>query len=123
MKEVSLKKSAAERKAAEPTNGEYHDPETDGVAIHLEHHHLEKMGLGGELKSGDKFHMRGHGHVESSESRSGNDGERHSARLRMTHAGIEHEAAKDGREDKEGLRKELDSAFESAKTKSEHAVK
>lgn len=125
MKEVSLKKSASERKADKEMQGANIGmpyEEDGGVTLHLEHHHLEKMGLGDSLKSGDKFHMKGHGHVESSESRSGKDGERHSARLRLTHAGVEQDPRHmgDGRvADKAELRGELDKAYENAEKRSE----
>lgn len=126
MKLVSLKKSAGERKADEKdgmVSGPYGGD--DGVTVHLEPHHLEKLGLGGKLKSGHKFKIEGRGHVEESESRSGKEGERHSARLRITHAGVEHKDAdgdNDGDMDERGAEKskrnaDIAKAYEASESK------
>lgn len=126
MKLVSLKKSASERKAGEKDGmiaGPYGGD--DGVTLQLEPHHLEKLGLGGKLKSGHKFKIEGRGHVEESESRSGKEGERHSARLRLTHAGVEHKEAPDGNDgdegskpnEREGRRADIEKAYEAGEGK------
>jgi hypothetical protein len=79
------------------------------------------MGLAGKLAPGDKFHMQGHGHVDRAEMMPSKDGERHSARLRLTHAGVEQNPQRmgdDRTEDKKQLRGEIDKAFDADKKKS-----
>lgn len=125
VKVVALKKTAADRKADEEANGYPGDdqsPDNEGISIRLEHHHLKKMGIDGAMKSGHTFRIEGHGHVEESESRSGKGGERHSARLRLTHAGVEHEGDED--EGRAGLKEDVNKAFEgSEKSRAERAGK
>lgn len=120
MKVVALKRSASDRKAEEDGGGFVSPDDDGGISIHLSHHHLKKMGLDGELKSGHKVKLRGHGHVEESESRSGKDGERYSARLRLTHAGTDGGQDADGDIDsKSAGKKALRSDIEKAYTESE----
>src|ERR1041385_402589 len=95
-KMASLKKSASDRKADK--DGPYiaAPGEDEGIAIHLDHYHLKNLGAGDQLKSGHKVTITARGHVENSESHSGKDGERHSARLRLTHMSLDHEPADRG---------------------------
>src|SRR5579859_8206871 len=93
VKMVSLKKSAADKAAEKKAMGEptiISRPDEDvGVTVRLDHHHLTKMGVHGDLKSGDDVEFHGKGKVERSETRSTPDGDRHSATVRLHRAGIE----------------------------------
>ena len=96
VKMVSLKKTAADRRAEKDAMGETavsapSDYDKEGPTVHLEHHHLKNMGVGGALKSGDKVTLHAVGHVESSSSSSENGEERHIAMVRLHRGGIEHE--------------------------------
>jgi hypothetical protein len=108
----NLRRTATDVKAEKSALGKdsehaYVPPEDDGARFELEHHHLTKMGIGGDLKSGDALHFHGHGTVEKSESRSSPEGERHSATIRFHHGAVEHEAG-DEAEGRKGLRNELE---------------
>lgn len=116
---VSLKrpKDDDDKPAASP---EYVNPDDEGVAVHLDHHHLMKLKgddgepIAGRMKSGHKVSFSGSGVVERSESRSGNDGERHSATIRLHHGSLEHEA--DGGDERGELRSELMRVHEKSET-------
>lgn len=86
MKMYPLKRSKADREAEQDRWNQTMDM-PDGITVHLDHHHLDKMGLGGSLNAGDEVHFRGRGKVESAQSMSDGAGERHTARLVLTHAG------------------------------------
>ena len=112
VKMVSLKKTAADRRAEKDAMGETavsapSDYDKEGPTVHLEHHHLKNMGVGGGLKSGDKVTLHAVGHVENSSTRSENGEERHSAMVRLHRGGIEHEAA-----ERDGERKDLRNEIE-----------
>jgi hypothetical protein len=117
VKVVSLRKTAAdkaaEKKAMGTSIGAYEGPDNDGVSVHLDHDHLTKMGHYGNLKSGDKVEVMARGHVESSESRSGKDGEKHSARIRLTHMGVDHK----GTDDRDDMRRDVESSYDSSEKK------
>jgi hypothetical protein len=120
MKVVALKRSASDRKAEEEGGGFVSPDDDGGISIHLSHHHLKKMGLDGDLKSGHKVKLRGHGHVESSESRSEKGGERYSARLRLTHAGADGHGepdADDKKTEREGRRSDIEKAYTESEKK------
>jgi len=95
----NLRRTAADVKAEKKAAGgskdnevtAYIPPEDDGARFELNHHHLTKMGLNGDLKSGDRLHFHGDGTVERSESRSSPEGERHSATIRFHKGGVDHE--------------------------------
>lgn len=89
MKMVSLRAPKSDGDTQQPAMAE--SPENEGVAVHLDHHHLTKLGLGGSLKSGDDVEFNGRGKVERSETRTDKDGERHSATLRFHKGSVEHE--------------------------------
>lgn len=95
VKMVSLKKSSADRRAEKDAMGSPEvigvPAENEGVTVNLDHHHLMNMGVGGGMKSGHKVTFNGTGTVERSETRSGKDGDRHSATLRLDKGGMEHE--------------------------------
>lgn len=109
---VSLKKPNADKKdemAEAPRD--FINPDDDGVRVELDHHHLMKMKDGdgepiaGRLKSGHQVEFRGSGVVERSETRSGKDGDQHSATIRMHKGSLEHEP--DADEERAGLRNEI----------------
>jgi hypothetical protein len=119
---VSLKKSAADRRAEKDALGEpglATIPEEDeGVRVNLDHHHLMKMGVGGGMKSGHKVDFSGSGSVERSETRSTPQGERHSATIRLNRGGIEHEGDKaGGDEDRQSIKGDLEKSFAGVKDK------
>lgn len=92
----------------------YVPPEDDGARMEFEHHHLVKMGLGGDLKSGDTVHFHGHGTVERSETRSSPEGDKHSATIRFHHGAIEHEAEMTDAGERGKLRGDIESAHAKA---------
>lgn len=113
MKLHSMKKSSADRKADEeryaisPADSE--DGDRDGVSVQLDHHHLKKMGMdAGKMKHGDRVVLNGEGHVEHAEVQSGEHGDRHSARIRLSQAGMEHEGAGGAEKEKGDLRNEIE---------------
>lgn len=114
VKMVSLKKSAADRRAEKDAMGSSDvvsvPAENEGVTVNLDHHHLMNMGVGGGMKSGHKVAFNGTGTVERSETRSGKDGDRHSATLRLDKGGMEHEG--DKAEPRAELKGELRKAVE-----------
>lgn len=95
VKMVSLKKSSADRAADKEAMGSpalaTDSPDSQGISVNLEHHHLMKMGVGGGMKSGHKVEFGGTGTVERSETRSTPEGERHSATIRLNRGGLEHQ--------------------------------
>lgn len=110
-KMVRIEKTAADRNAEKDALGETGiasvEPGGDsGISLHLDHHHLMKMGVGGGMKSGQKVELSGRGTVERSETRSTPDGERHSATIHLTHAGADYEGSKD--DEKSDLRGEIE---------------
>lgn len=109
VKMVSLKKSAADKRAEKDALGTRDIPsvpaENEGISVNLDHHHLTKMGVGGGLKAGHKVELHGAGVVEHAESRNEGGEVRHSARLRLHKAGMDYEGSdEDKRED---LRQEI----------------
>jgi hypothetical protein len=95
----------------------YVPPEDEGARMEFEHHHLEKMGVHGDLKSGDTVHFNGHGTVERSESKSSTDGDRHSATIRFHHGGVDHEMKSGGGEERMALRSDIEKAHGKAEEK------
>lgn len=112
----NLRRTAADVKAEKAALGSknkdiepYVEPEDDGVRVDLQHHHLEKLGLGSALKSGDSLQLQAHGTVEKSETRSSPEGDRHSATIRLHHGNVDHEG--DEAEGKSGLKEDLKEAY------------
>jgi hypothetical protein len=105
---VGLKRPKSDDAGAPETMA---SPANDGVAIHLEHHHLMKMKdadgepIAGRLKSGHKVEFHGTGTVERSETQSTPEGDRHSATIRLHKGAVEHEASPD--EERDELRDEI----------------
>lgn len=95
----------------------YVPPEDEGARMEFEHHHLEKMGVHGNLKSGDTLHFRGHGTVERSETRSSPDGDRHSATVRFHRGGVDHEMKSGDGEERNALRSDLEKAHGASEEK------
>lgn len=63
--------------------------------LHLDHHHLEKMGFPAEHKPqpGDKYHLSGVVHVESVSEHASEAGEHsHHVSMKMTHMGMKRHA-------------------------------
>ena len=119
---VSLKRpkgDADKEKLSVPA--EYHNPGDDGPSMNLEHHHLMKMKDGdgepiaGRLKSGHQVEFHGTGVVERSETRSGKDGDQHSATIRMHKGSLEHEP--DADEERADLRNEITRNTEASEAK------
>lgn len=111
VKMVSLRKSAADKRAEKDSLGVPASPADDGgdLRVHLDHHHLTKLGVGGGLKSGHKVSFSGEGTVESSSTRSENGEDRHSATLRLNKGGVEHEGDMErDAEERAGLRNEIE---------------
>ena len=121
VKMVSLKKSAADKKAEKDAMGEpaLANPRDEdmGVTVHLDHHHLTKMGVNGDLSHGDPIEFHGKGHVERAETRSTPEGDRHSATLRIHRAGMEHEVKRGGDEEKRDVRGDLEKAYSGVEEK------
>lgn len=118
VKLVSLKKSAGDRAAEKDALGESGLVEPaageGNVSVNLEHHHLMKLKgsdgepMAGRMKSGDNVEFHGRGTVERSETRSTQDGERHSATLRLDKGAVEHDPAeRDGQEGRADLKEEI----------------
>lgn len=105
---VNLKRNKTEKKEGATVDAY---PGDDGVSVHLEHHHLTKLGVGGGLKSGDQVEFAGRGHVEHSSTTTDKDGERHSATIRLHKGALDHEAQeRDGEAERGELRGELERA-------------
>lgn len=118
----NLRRTAADVKAEKSALGKdsehaYVPPEDDGARFELEHHHLMKMGLGGKLKSGQEMEFRGKGTVERSETKSGPDGERHSATVRFHHGAADGEFKSGDGEERMALRSDLEKAHGKAEEK------
>jgi hypothetical protein len=122
VKMADIRRSPADVKAEKKALGKesemaYVPPEDDGARFELEHHHLTKMGVNGDLKSGDTLHFHGHGTVERSETSSTPDGEKHSATVRFHHGGVEHEMKSGDGEERMALRSDLEKAHGKAEEK------
>jgi|HubBroStandDraft_5_1064220.scaffolds.fasta_scaffold73739_4 hypothetical protein len=96
-KMVSLQKpKAAKSNRGAEVARPWSDPDNKGVRVELEHHHLMALKgkdgkpIAGRLKSGHEVVLHGRARVERSESRSTEDGERHSATLRIHHGAVDH---------------------------------
>ena len=114
-KMASMKKSAADRAAEKRAMGEtasgllQNSEDREGPAVHLEHHHLKNMGLT-DLKSGDKVHMEGEGHVEHSESRKETDGDHMRATVRFHKMGAELKSPRGDVDERGALKNDIEKA-------------
>ena len=111
--DVSAEKKAmgADRKGEAPT-AVYVPPEDEGARMEFEHHHLEKMGVGGSLRHGDNVEFRGKGIVEKATS-----GEQNSATIRFHHGGVDGEFKGGDGEERMALRSDLEKAHGKAEEK------
>lgn len=127
VKMVALKKSAADRKAEKDAMGEgmggtlQSSEDREGPTVHLDHHHLKNMKVGGALKSGHEVSLSARGHVERSETRSENGEDRHSATIRVTHMGMEHEGRDADGDERANLRNEIEKIHGASEEKREQA--
>lgn len=101
----SLAKTKADRDHEESARDEMMEEmqEPEGIEMHLDHHHMQKMGMKEPPASGSEVEFHGRGHVVSSESRDVGGTTRHHMRIRLTHGAIEH----DEEPDHGSLRREL----------------
>lgn len=116
VKMVNLKKSSSDRKAEKSADGMILPtamaPDDEGLRLDLDHHHLAKLGVHGDMKSGDPVEFHGRGVVEHSETRSSDEGEKHSATIRMHKGAIDHEAPRGEPErDKTEIRGDLEKSY------------
>lgn len=93
-KMVALKRSAAEKRAHEADHGyPLNDREAEGPSVHLDSHHLNKMGVDQELPHGHKVQLEGY--VEQ-HTTGHNEGEpAHHMTVRITHGGTDQPAQAD----------------------------
>jgi hypothetical protein len=95
----------------------YVTPEDEGARMEFEHHHLEKMGLGGNLKSGQEMEFHGRGTVEKSETRSEGGKERHSATIRFHKGGVDGEFKSGDGEERKALRSDIEKSHGASEEK------
>ncbi len=109
VKMVKLARTKAEGEADKEAMGEPMGRDTDSKGepeVHLDHHHMRKMGWDEEEPPvGHEVEMRGHVVETHSTEREGGDGMR-SMRVRITHATKGGDEVKEGERSK-GLRDEL----------------
>ncbi len=115
VKMVNLKKSKSDSKVEKSAEGMLQNPamspDDAGLRLDLDHHHLEKLGVG-NMDHGDKVHFEGHGVVERSESHSQDGEAHHSATVRFHKGGMDHEQPRGepGR-DKTEIRGDLEKSY------------
>jgi hypothetical protein len=110
--DVSAEKKALGVKREGDVTSAYVPPEDEGARMEFEHHHLEKMGVGGALQHGDTVHFHGHGMVEKATS-----GEQNSATVRFHHGSMDHEMKSGDGEERMALRSDLEKAHGKAEEK------
>jgi hypothetical protein len=114
VKMVSFKKTAADKREEKDALGEPQTATADfdhAVTMHLDHHHLAKLGISSGMKSGEKCEFHGRGVVENSHTSSDKGGDRHSATLRFSHGWMDHEAPRGGDEERRSVRGDLEKAY------------
>lgn len=114
VKMVSLKRTKQDKQAEKSALGRpgiASADEGDGaISIHLEPHHLDKLGVGGGLRSGHKVTLHGEGTVDRAESFKDGDGKvKQRATLKLHKAGLEYTGS-DIESDKHELRGEIERA-------------
>ncbi len=115
VKMVNLKKSKSDSKAEKSADGMVLPaamaPDDAGLRLDLDHHHLEKLGVG-NMDHGDKVHFEGHGVVERAESHSDGGEARHSATVRFHKGGMDHEQPRgEPQRDKTEIRGDLEKSY------------
>jgi hypothetical protein len=113
MKMVSLKRSKADREAEKNAGAEPStiDDSRDGADLHLEDHHMEKMGISPTLPHGHPITLHAEGVVHRSSD--GPEGGRMT--IRVHKAGAEYDEPRDERES--GLRGEIEKNTEESETR------
>lgn len=82
----------------------------DAFDVHMDHHHLKKLGLDGPLPHGHEITLHAKGELVGSHMHDVDGEPRNSATFRFHHAGVEHEAPTgDGHSD---IRQDLGNSFE-----------
>ena len=121
----SLKKTKADIKAREEAMGEPGEIEASpGVDLHLDDHHLEKLGLPKDLPHGHEVELHFRGHVHRSTHEEGPEGESGRTHLKLTHGKVVKGAEHDATEPVSDLREELEhnhDESEGRRTKAEAA--
>ena len=115
VKMVNLKKSKSDKKVEGDALGHVQNaamsPDDVGLRLDLDHHHLEKLGVG-NMDHGDKVHFEGHGVVERAESHSDGGEARHSATVRFHKGGMDHEQPRgEPTRDKTEIRGDLEKSY------------
>ena len=112
VKMVSMKRTAADKKAESSADGMLgRGTDRDGVHVHLDHHHIQKMGLDRMPQAGDEVEFAGKGKVVSAHTSDDGDGPRHHMTLMLHRAGVESKG-EDADERREGLREDIEKAAE-----------
>lgn len=119
VKMVSLKRTKAEREEDEHAMGEVqpNSHAEDGMDLHLQRHHLDKLEIPHDLPHGHEIELRMKGHVHRTDNGDGPEGEHAHMHVKVTHAHAEFEHTKDGEREREGLREELEKNTEEAETR------
>jgi hypothetical protein len=124
MKMVAMKPTAAEKKAREKEfNKPYMGSEEEGPRLHLDHEHLEKLGIDKLPKVGSKLKLQVHAHVsETGEDKRNGKGRRRMT-IHITHIGHDggDEKSEQAKHDDltKGARSVMDAALKDAGSESE----
>lgn len=93
---TSLKRTEDDRRAEAKAGGFASiSPATDDKGepeIHLDQHHLKKLGVDSPLPVGHEIRLRARGVVTGSHSSASEHGKHHSMRVKLTHATLKHDA-------------------------------
>lgn len=120
-KMVALKRSKSERDEMKEGMARRNGPNDNYAAgepeMHLENHHMEKMGLTEPLPAGHKVMFHGEGEVSSSSSHDGPEGARHSMSIRFHKGAMEHDES-DEKEERGQVRGELEKNMKASEEKS-----
>lgn len=100
--------AAPQKRGKSDESAEMREPE--GIEIHVSHDHMGQMGMDEPPRAGTEIEMHGRGHVVASHTEEVDGKPRHHIRVRLTHAGMEHEPGADDR--KMQLRGDIEKAAE-----------
>lgn len=128
---VAMKRTKDEKKAMEKSLGRSPGAGPDGPSIHLDGHHLEKLGMEELPEVGEKYHMRGHAEVTSASHSDYGDmgGPSRSVGMTFTHMHVpkkveEGDEVPEEKDEKEpSLHDEINSAFDKSEKKSDRREK